>query len=401
MRERYDVAIIGAGLVGLATARAILQRRPGLRIIVLEKEPEVAMHQSGHNSGVIHSGLYYPPGSLKAQLCRAGREALLRFADEHGIRYRLSGKLVVVLDAGELGRLETLRQRGEANGLKGLRELRAGEIRELEPHVEGIRGLYVPETGVIDFSEVARAYDADVEEQGGTIALGKNVVSLRRQHGGRVLHTNTEEEVLAAKVVSCAGLQSDRVADLVETPRPPQYRIVPFRGDYFVLSHRASELVKGLVYPVPDPTFPFLGVHFTRRIDGEVWAGPNAVPALAREKYGRFHVNPKDTYDLLRFPGSWRLGRRYYRTGVAEIARDISKRLAVREMRRYIRELEPRDIHFGACGVRAQVVSRNGTLVDDFLLDHNEDVLSVVNAPSPAATASLAIGARIAEIIEP
>jgi L-2-hydroxyglutarate oxidase LhgO len=392
---RHDVAIVGAGLVGLATARALLQRRPDARVIVLDKEPVVAKHQSSHNSGVIHAGLYYERGSLKAQLCRAGRAALLQFADEHGIPYRLTGKLVVAVDEHELGRLEELRHRALANGLRGVRELTAAEMLEVEPHVSGVRALHVPETGVIDFAEVARAYAADVEAKGGELALESEVVAVERRGGSRVLRTRAGHAVDAASIVICAGLQSDRLANLV-APGRREHRIVPFRGDYFRLSPQAAGLVRGLVYPVPDPAFPFLGVHFTRRLDGEVWVGPNAVPALAREHYGRFGLDLRDALDLLSFPGTWRLGRRYYRTGLAEIVRDLVKQAAVRDMRRYLPMLKTSDVNFGPCGIRAQVLGRDGRLVDDFILEESGGVLAVVNAPSPAATASLAIAEQLA-----
>jgi L-2-hydroxyglutarate oxidase LhgO len=377
---RYDVAVVGAGLIGLATARALLHARPGLRVAVYEKEPDVALHQSGRNSGVVHAGLYYAAGSLKAELCREGRAELLRYADEKGIAYRVVGKLVVAVDETELPRLEELRRRGEANGLEGLRELDAWP--DLEPHVRGVRALHVPETASIDYRRVARAYAADVREAGGELLLGQEVGAV--------------EELPAERVVVCAGLQADRMA------RATPHRIVPFRGDYFVLSPSAARLVRGHVYPVPDPSFPFLGVHFSPRVDGEVWAGPNAVPSLAREGYGRFRVDLRDARDTLLSPGLHRLARRYWRTGWQEIWRDVVKRAAVAEMRRYLPELRPGDVRFGPCGIRAQLVDRDGSLVDDFLLEHEGTALHVLNAPSPAATASLAIGRRVAaELLGP
>ena len=394
---RNDVAIVGAGLIGLATARAVLRRRPDARVIVLDKESTVAKHQSGHNSGVIHAGLYYQPGSLKAELCRSGRAALLQFADEHQIEYRLLGKLVVAADETELGRLEDLRGRAVANGLQSVRELTAGELREVEPHVSGVRALHIPETGVIDFGEVARALTADVETRGGAIELDSEIVAVEPRGANRILRTRSGGAVEAANVILCAGLQSDRLAQLV-SPRRREYRIVPFRGDFFRLSPKAAKLVHGLVYPVPDPAFPFLGVHFTRRLDGEVWAGPNAVPSLAREHYGRFGFDLRDALDTLRFRGTWRLGRRYYRTGLLEILRDYVKVAAVRDMRRYLPMLEGSDVEFGPCGIRAQVLGWDGKLVDDFVLEESDGVLAVVNAPSPGATACLAIGERLAAL---
>jgi L-2-hydroxyglutarate oxidase LhgO len=397
-RGKYDLIVVGGGLIGLATARALLMRHRDLRLVVVEKERELAAHQSGRNSGVVHAGLYYAAGSLKAQLCREGREALLRFAEERGIPYRVCGKLVVAVDWRELPRLEELRRRGSANGLRGLRELGPREIREIEPHAVGVRALYVPETAVIDFRAVTRAYADDVLALGGELATGHEVVGVWSDGRRSSVYLQSEERLDARAVVACAGVQSDRVAAL-SGKRPHERRIAPFRGDFFVLSERARALVRALIYPVPDPTFPFLGVHFTRRIDGEVWAGPNAVPALAREGYGRLSVDLRDARELLGFPGFWRLARRYAATGATEIWRDVVKRSAVKAMRRYVPELDGGDVEFGPAGVRAQVLLRDGTLVDDFVLERNDRILHVVNAPSPAATASLAIGLRLASEI--
>jgi L-2-hydroxyglutarate oxidase LhgO len=390
--------VIGGGLVGLATARAFLLRRPGSRVVVLEKEPELARHQSGRNSGVVHAGLYYPAGSLKAQLCREGREELLDFADEHEIPYTMSGKLVVAIDELELPRLEELLKRGTANGLQGLRELDASELHEIEPNVTGLRALHVPETAVIDFREVVGALARELERQDAKVKLDAEVVAIERRNGSQVLRTSQGETVAASLLVSCAGVQSDRVAALSGTA-PKKYRIAPFRGDFYRLSLSAASLVNGLIYPVPDPAFPFLGVHFTRRIDGEVWAGPNAVPSLAREKYGRLSFDARDAFDMLGYVGLWRLGRRYYRTGAGEIWRDFVKRAAVAQMRRYLPALRARDVAYGPSGIRAQGLAPDGTLVDDFLLERDAGTVSVLNAPSPAATASLAIGGRIADAV--
>jgi L-2-hydroxyglutarate oxidase LhgO len=387
--------VIGGGLIGLATARAYLQRRPGARVVVLEKEPELARHQSGRNSGVVHAGLYYPAGSLKATLCREGRAALLRFADEHSIPYEITGKLVVALGPEELPRLEELGRRGRANGLEGLRELVADELREIEPHVAGVRALHVPETAVIDFRLVAKVMANDIEQAGGEVLLRREVTRIEERGPRSVLRTNSGEEVDSALVVACAGLQADRVAALTASASR-EYRIAPFRGGFYTLAPEARRLVNGMIYPVPDPSFPFLGVHFTRRIDGEVWGGPNAVPALAREGYARTSVDLRDARDLLGYGGMWRLARRYARTGAGEIWRDVVKAAAVRQMQRYVPELETRHVSHGRAGMRAQVVTRKGSLVDDFLIERDGGVVHVVNAPSPAATASLAIGGRIA-----
>ena len=401
-----DVVVVGAGIVGLATARELLLRRPDSRVVVLDKEDGPGRHQTGHNSGVIHAGLYYPAGSLKAQLCREGRDELIRFADEQNIPYVLNGKLVVAVDASELGRLTELKQRGAANGIRGLRELGPDELREVEPHIVGLRALHVPETGSIDYREVARAYASDIERRGGTLLFGREVTGIASRRGGggaaaaeHVVTTRAGEQIVARRVVACAGLQSDRVARL--TSRSPRIRrVVPFRGDYFVLSPEAAKLVNGHVYPVPDPAFPFLGVHVAPRIDGQVWAGPNAVPALAREGYGRLSLDLRDAVDLLGYPGFWKLASRYARLGAGEIWRDVVKSAAVREMRRYLPALEDSEVSFGPSGIRAQVLARDGTLVDDFLMERDGDVLHVLNAPSPAATASLAIGRRIADRLD-
>jgi L-2-hydroxyglutarate oxidase len=356
---------VGAGIVGLAVARELLIRDPGARVTVFEKELELARHQSGRNSGVVHAGLYYAPGSLKATLCRAGREALLRFADEHGIPYRVCGKLVVATGDEELPRLAELHRRGLANGVQGLRELAPAEFAAIEPHVRGVRALHVPESAVIDFAAVTRALAEDVKRRGASLRLGHEVTDLRA--------------LGARQVITCAGVQSDRLAALSGRPT---HRISPFRGDFFVLSDRAAALVNGLVYPVPDPRFPFLGVHFTRRIDGQVWAGPNAVPVLGRRLASR---------EMLR------LVARHWRMGAGELRRAASPRAALRGMRRYLPGLTLADLERGPSGIRAQVVDRQGNLVDDFVIDQAPGVLHVVNAPSPAATASLAIAAHIVD----
>jgi L-2-hydroxyglutarate oxidase LhgO len=392
--DSYDLVVIGGGLIGLATARAYLLRRPGARVAVLEKEPKLAQHQSGRNSGVVHAGLYYPPESLKARLCREGRRALLGFADEHSIPYVVRGKLVVAVAEAELRRLEELARRGRANGL-GLRELEADELREIEPYAAGIRALHVPETAVIDFRRVAEALAEEVRRAGGSVLLGHEVTSVEERRSRRVLVTRAGHTVETAFVVACAGLQADRVAALT-APSSPEVRITPFRGSFYTLAPAARALVNGLIYPVPDPAFPFLGVHFTRRIDGEVWAGPNAVPAFAREGYRRLSMNVGDVRDLLGFPGLRHLARAYFRTGAAEIWRDVVKRAAVEEMRRYLPELQNRHVSHGRSGVRAQVLRRDGSLVDDFLIEQHRSTLHVLNAPSPAATACLAIGDWIA-----
>ena len=392
----FDIAIVGGGLIGLATALALLTRRPDLRVAVLEKESALAKHQSGRNSGVIHSGLYYAPGSLKAKLCREGRAALIQFADEHAIPYEITGKLVVALHESELGRLAELERRGLANGIEGIRRIGPEEIVEYEPHAVGVQALLVGETGIIDFRRVALAYAAEVEARGGKIVLDVEVVAIDRRGQASALRLSTGVELRATNIITCGGLHADRVAAL--TGRATNtHRIVPFRGDYYTLKDSARALVRGLIYPVPDPAFPFLGVHFTRRVNGELWAGPNAVPALAREGYRRGHVNPRDVLDTIRFPGFRKLAHAYARTGAAEVWRDVFKPAFVAELRRYVPALESRDLRFGPSGVRAQCMSSDGRLVEDFLFQEDEHVLHVLNAPSPGATASLAIGRLIAD----
>ena len=389
----FDVIVIGAGLVGLATAMALLAERPGLRIAVLEKESAVGTHQSGHNSGVIHAGLYYQPGSLKARFCTAGRLAMAEFAQARQIPYRQTGKLVVATRDSELPRLASLAERGRANGL-AVREIDAPEIAEIEPSVRGIRALHIPESGVIDYRLVAAAYAETVSKGGGQVLCGHAVRSLARVSGGWLARTQAGS-LRARGVVACAGLQADRIAEMTGQGGR-EYRIVPFRGDYYTFRPAAAGLVRGLVYPVPDPAFPFLGVHFTRGVDGTLHAGPNAVPALAREGYGRLSVNGRDLLDSLRFPGLRRLARDYAATGALEIWRDLVKPAYLAEMRRYIPAIGSGDVTFGPSGIRAQCLSRSGALVDDFLIEEGDHVIHVLNAPSPAATASIVIGRHIA-----
>ena len=393
MTDRFDVVIIGGGIVGLATAYRLIEARPGVRIAILEKEPELATHQSGHNSGVLHAGLYYQPGSLKARLCREGKAAVEAFAEAHGIPFERCGKLVVALDESELERLAALRERAEANGVPGLEEVGPERIRELEPHAAGIRGLWSPATGIIDFRRIALAMADDLRAQGVEILTGREVRDLE-ERPGEVVVTTPAGDVGAAVVVACAGLHADRVAALSGARDGP--RIVPFRGDYYTLTAEARGLVRGLIYPVPDPRFPFLGVHFTKRIDGEVWAGPNAVLAFAREGYRRRDLNPLDLLGTLTNAGFLRLAGRYLRTGLGEMWRDWWKPAFVRELQRYVPEIRSDQLVFGPSGVRAQALARDGALVDDFDLGGSARILHVRNAPSPAATSSLAIGAMLA-----
>ena len=393
MTDRFDVAVVGGGIVGLATALRLTEKRPDLRVAVLEKEPELATHQSGHNSGVLHAGLYYQPGSLKARLCREGKAAVEAFAEAHDIPFERCGKLVVALDEGELPRLATLRERATANGVPGLEEVGPERIREIEPHAAGIRGLWSPETGIIDFRRVALAMAADLTGRGVTIETGREVRSLAERPDEVVVGT-AAGDVRAGLVVACAGLQADRVAAQSGSRDGPQ--IVPFRGDYYTLAPAARGFVRGLIYPVPDARFPFLGVHFTKRIDGAVWAGPNAVLAFAREGYRRRDLNLRDLSGTLTNRGFLRLATRYLGTGLAEMWRDWWKPAFVRELQRYVPEVQADQLVFGPSGVRAQALERDGTLVDDFVLGGSGRILHVRNAPSPAATSSLAIGAMLA-----
>jgi len=391
--QKIDIAVVGAGILGLATARALLLERPSLRVVVLEKEAAPAVHQTGHNSGVVHSGIYYRPGSLKATLCIRGKQALERYADEHEIPLRRVGKLIVASDPSELERLEELRRRAVANGVAGLREIAGEAIAEIEPHAIGVRALHASATGVIDYRAVTTAFADDVRAAGGDVLFGRAVEAISVS-GRRVALATSGGEVEARYLISCAGLQSDRVAR--RAGADPGARIVPFRGDYYTLAASAAALVRGLIYPVPDPAFPFLGVHFTRKIDGSVVAGPNAVLALARERYRRVALQPRDAADALGYPGVWRFAARHARTGAGELWRDLSKRSFVRDMQRYVPSIERNDVTFGPTGIRAQALTRNGALVDDFVIASSPRAMHVVNAPSPAATASLAIGEEIA-----
>jgi L-2-hydroxyglutarate oxidase LhgO len=385
--------VVGGGILGLATARQLLSTHPGLRLAVVEKEPELANHQTGHNSGVVHSGIYYAPGSLKARLCTAGKASLERYVAERGLPYERCGKLIVAVEEGELGRLAELERRAVANGVGGLRVLDASELRSVEPNAVGLRALHSPETAIVDYRTVARSFADDVRAAGGELKLGTAAIRLA-ERGREVAVETSAGSFTASALVACAGLQSDRLAALAG--RRPAVRIVPFRGDYYTLKPAVRELVNGLVYPVPDPALPFLGVHFTRLTDGRVIAGPNAVLALARERYGRANVNVHDLASTLGYSGFWRFARRHYRFGAAELWRDVVKRAYVREMRRYVPAVTADDVEFGPSGIRAQALGRDGKLVDDFVLERTGRQLHVLNAPSPAATASMAIAEHIA-----
>ncbi len=395
--SRYDVVVVGGGIVGMATARELLLRHPELKLAVLEKEQTLSAHQTGHNSGVIHSGIYYAPGSLKARLCVQGRRMLTRFCDENGIAYQLCGKVIVATKDSELPGLHKLYERGLANEVEGVEIIGPERLREIEPHCVGLQAIYSPCTGIVDYRKVARAYAAQVRERGGAIHTGHEVVAISRRAQTVLLET-TRGEVEAGALVTCGGLYSDRLARLTGATRLPQ--IVPFRGDYYVLRPERHDLVRNLLYPVPDPSFPFLGVHFTRHIDGERSLGPNAVLAFAREGYKRLDVNPRDNLETLTYRGFWALALKNWQTGFGELWRDFSKKAFVRALQVYLPELTPDDCLPGPSGVRAQALSADGKLVDDFVFATSERIVHVRNAPSPAATASLAIGQMIADKAE-
>jgi L-2-hydroxyglutarate oxidase len=392
--ERYDIAIVGAGIVGLATAyRLVETRRPGLRLAVVDKEPVVGFHQTGHNSGVVHSAISYRPGTLKARLAHEGKAALERFCEARGVPFERCGKLVVATRDREVAGLRGLLENGAANGVAGLRLLDAVETREIEPHVRAIQALHVPGTAIVDMRRVADAMSEALRDAGVDILLGRRVDRVRTTSDGVVLET-TRGPVEARYAVACGGLQSDRLAGAAGDTDGT--RIVPFRGDYAALVPEARHLVRGLIYPVADPRLPFLGVHATRRIDGEVWLGPNAVLAFAREGYRRVAFDPRDALDVVRFRGAWRVARRWWRVGVAEQWHDLSRHAFLRAARRFLPDLRDRDVVWGPVGVRAQLVTAEGALVDDFVVRETDRMLHVRNAPSPAATASLAIGEEIA-----
>lgn len=388
-----DAVVVGGGIVGLASALALLARRPGSSVVVLEKEPGLAAHQTGRNSGVVHSGLYYKPGSLKATLCTRGRTRLERFCEEHGVPLERCGKVVVATREEELPRLEELVRRARENGLHGARRIGPEELREHEPHARGIAALFVPETGIVDYREVAAAYAREIGRLGGEVRAGARVTSVAPRSDAVVVG-HGPEEIEARVLVGCAGLASDRVARLAGMA--PSVAIIPFRGEYWMLAPERRNLVRNLVYPVPDPAFPFLGVHFTRRIGGGVEAGPNAVLALAREGYRRTSFHPRDAWDTLAWPGFWRMARRHWRSGMDEQWRSLSKRAFAHACAALVPELRAEDLRPGGAGVRAQAVARDGSLVDDFVFAQGERMVHVLNAPSPAATASLAIGEEIA-----
>jgi L-2-hydroxyglutarate oxidase len=394
MTAPYNVVVIGGGVVGLGVALEITRRFPRLRLLVLEKEDRVARHQSGHNSGVIHSGVYYKPGSLKARLCVSGAAAMVEFCREHGIAHQVCGKVIVATRADELTGLEELRRRGEANGLTGLRLIGPETLRELEPHVAGLQALFVPSTGITDYAKVCEKYAELISAGGGTVLTSAAATGIRRAAGEIVVET-PRGAFSTHSLINCAGLFSDRMSLMAGDD--PGVMIVPFRGEYYDLTPERASLVRALIYPVPDPRFPFLGVHFTRRITGRVDAGPNAVLALAREGYRHRDISLRDLGSSLAFPGFWRLARKQWRSGLDEWRRSLSKPAFVRALQRLLPEVGEKDLVPGGSGVRAQAVKPDGSLVDDFLFVPSANVLHVLNVPSPAATASLSIGKAIVD----
>lgn len=392
--KQYDVAIIGGGIVGCATAMA-LSKRGDLSIVILEAESKLAAHQTGNNSGVIHSGLYYQPGSLKAENCVTGREAMYRFCEEKGIAHDECGKLVVTTTDKEIPLLDELERRGKANRLKGLNRLKAEELCEYEPHVSGVAGLLVPETGIVDYVQVTEKFADIVQNLGGELCLNARVFGCMPESNGLVLET-TKGEYQCKNLINCAGLQSDRVAKLCGVE--PGLKIIPFRGEYYKLKPEKEYLVKNLVYPVPDPQFPFLGVHFTRMIQGGIEAGPNAVLAFKREGYAKTSFSFRDTWEAFTYKGFIKLAGNYLKTGLCEMYRSYVKAAFVKALQKLIPELESDDVYPEGAGVRAQALEPDGTLVDDFRIVEAERMIHVLNAPSPAATAAITIGEKIAAL---
>jgi L-2-hydroxyglutarate oxidase len=391
----YDIAIIGGGIIGLATALELSTQYPRYRIGVVEKEEKLAAHQTGHNSGVIHSGIYYKPGSLKARNCVTGGRALMEFCHENGIEYELCGKVIVATDEREIAGLDVLYERGIANGVPGLRMIGAEELKELEPHARGLKALHSPNTGIIDYTEVTLAYGDRFRDNGGEVVTGARVRGIRQTDGFINMETD-RGDIRAKHLVNCAGLYSDVVARMMGVKQ--DVRIIPFRGEYYMLSPEARHLVRGLIYPVPNPEFPFLGVHFTRTVHGDVEAGPNAVLAFAREGYKMTHVNVMETLGTLNYRGFWAMGARYWRRGMQEFYRSLSKAAFVKSLQLLVPEINASHLERGGAGVRAQEVERNGLMGDDFHITETRNAIHVRNAPSPGATASLAIGKDIVAI---
>ena len=393
----YDVAIIGGGIIGLSAAYKVIKEYSSKKLIVIEKEPRVAAHQTGNNSGVIHSGIYYKPGSSKAVNCRFGVKTLLQFCDKYGIKYDLCGKLIIANNERELPRLMELYNRGMRNNVPGIRLLDKDGIKEREPHTVGIKGIHSPTTGIIDYQDVCNVCVNIIEQNGGKIQLNSKVIDIVRDNDGIVIET-TQGKFHSKSVINCSGLYSDRIAKMSETNLG--IKIIPFRGEYYKLKTDRAHLVKNLIYPVPNPEFPFLGVHFTRKIDGTVEAGPNAVLAFDREGYTKTDVNFKDLFDILGYPAFWKLGKRYWKVGIAEMLRSYIKISFVNALRKLIPEIESDDLISGGSGVRAQALTKNGKLLDDFYIIRDKNITHVLNSPSPAATSAFAIAEHIVSVSE-
>ena len=394
-RTDYDIAVIGAGIIGLATGLKLASDYSNLRTVVLEKEAQVALHQTGHNSGVIHAGIYYAPGSQKANFCATGSLELRDYCDERGIPYRMCGKLVVAVDADEVPRLDELHRRGTANGAVGLEFVGPERLREIEPHAAGVKAILSPNTGIVDFSLVSRAYAEDFKAAGGELALGSGLIGASRDNGAMRLLTNAGD-LRARHVINCAGLHADRVAGLMGTDAG--VRIFPFRGEYYSIRKEREDLVNGLIYPVPDPAMPFLGVHFTRRISGGIEAGPNAVFALAREGYSKLSFDLRDTLGALAFPGFWKMTAANWKTGLSEQYRSLSKPTFLRSLQRLVPDISMDDLTEPGAGVRAQAVDRSGRLLQDFSIVEAPGAIHVLSAPSPGATSSLTISRYIVDM---
>jgi L-2-hydroxyglutarate oxidase LhgO len=384
-----DVVVVGAGILGLATAWTMLQRRPDAAVVVVEKEPEIGVHQTGHNSGVLHAGIYYAPGSLKARLCRAGKQQIEQYARDRGIPFDTNGKLVIAADDDEVAGLERLAERAERNGVPGLRWLDANELVSVEPAARGVAALHSPSTGVIDFRAVCDALAADVRAAGGTVRTDWPVERLSGD--GPVVVVGQRGAITTRSVIACAGLQSDRLAGTRAV------RIVPFRGSWYRLRRPAADRIRGSIYPVPDPRYPFLGVHLTRRIDGQVWAGPNAFLAFARERYRRWAVSARDAFDVARYGGFWRFAASNLPAARRELVHDLSRHAYARAVARYLPDVGAADLERGPMGVRAQAMTSDGSMVDDFRIERRGAVVHVLNAPSPAATSALAIAETLAD----
>ena len=393
--SRWDVAVIGGGIIGLSSALHLTQLYPKTRVVLLEKETDLAVHQTGHNSGVIHSGVYYKQGSRKAVFCVEGVKRLKKYCRDKGIPYDRCGKVIVATDESELPGLQQIHRRGSDNGVPDLRIIDAGELAEIEPHTRGIKALHVPGTAVVDFNRVSHAYADDVRENGGEILTGRKLLNIQRDGGDLVLETNLGE-IRSRHLINCAGLYADTVARALGAP--DDVRIIPFRGEYYVLRPESRKLVRGLVYPVPDPRFPFLGVHYTKRINGEVEAGPNAVLAWAREGYRKTNVNLPEAFRHITYSGFWRMSMRTWRVGLAEMHRSLMKGVFVKDLQKLIPEIRSDDLVPGGAGVRAQAVSRQGQLLDDFSIQQTPNAIHVLNAPSPGATSSLSIGDYVARL---